>query len=277
MRKTTGLLVGSGEVDITPPVGVSMVGALTPRPSIGILCFDGEDGAPLAVLWHFACHTNANFGPRFSADYPAVVAQILQDRYPGVASIFLPGACGDVNPVMGWREIGTQLGREIVAQLEGRKPRRDAPALDAVKKTLTVAARRFRPDEAERRRASGWSKDLQKWFVASEKLLRQRGETRLTSVVQALRIGDVGFASVPGELFVEWGLAMKAASPFPWTYPVELGGDCLGYLVTESAEKTGGYESLNAITSRTDCKGAKRLVDASGICLDQLWRRSSET
>ncbi len=36
MKKTTGLLVGSGGVDITPPVGVSMVGALTPRPSIGI-------------------------------------------------------------------------------------------------------------------------------------------------------------------------------------------------------------------------------------------------
>ncbi|MGD2175635.1 MAG: neutral/alkaline non-lysosomal ceramidase N-terminal domain-containing protein, partial [Candidatus Brocadiaceae bacterium] len=54
---------------------VQSVGAAGPiDPEIGILVFDDQSANPIAVLFHFSLHTNTNFGQRFSADYPAVVA-----------------------------------------------------------------------------------------------------------------------------------------------------------------------------------------------------------
>ncbi|HOJ41083.1 MAG TPA: hypothetical protein PK644_11530, partial [bacterium] len=49
--------------------------------------------------------------------------------------------------------------------------------------------------------------------------------------------------------------------PFPWTYPVELGGDYLGYLVTERAWQEGGYEALIARSARPSVEGVAMLVE----------------
>ncbi len=268
-RNTWMLPRGSGGVQ---SVGYSSLA----DPELILLCFDDAGGAPIAVLWSFACHTNANFGPRFSADYPAVAAARLRERYgPRVISLFLPGACGDVNPFVRWRDLGNRLADELIARLETRSPSSDPAPVQAVKQEIVIPARPFRADEEQRRLASGWSAELLDWFRTSEAHLRARGQTEIPTVVQAWRIGDTGFASVPGELFVEWGLALKAASPFPWTCPVELGGDYIGYLVTESAERAGGYEPLHSWVSRTGPDGARQLVDAAGGLLKRLWNEEA--
>jgi hypothetical protein len=256
-------------------VGTQSLGyASLSDPEVNVLCFDDVQGTPLAVLWHFSCHTNANFGSRFSADYPAVTAARLRERYGAkVVSIFVPGASGDVNPLVRWRELGNRLADEIIGLLDKRQVSDGPVAIRAVKQEVVVPARAFRPDEEARRRTSGWSEELQKWFAASEAFLRQRGQTDIATLVQAWRIGEVAFASVPGELFVEWGLAMKSASPFPWTCPVELGGDYIGYLVTEAAEQGGGYEPLHSWVSQTGVEGTRKLVEAAQGLLQQLWQR----
>lgn len=242
-------------------------------PEVGILCFDGPDNRPIAVLWNFACHANAYFGPRFGADYPAVTASRLRERFgPATISVYLPGASGDVNPLVRYRELGDRLAEVLLTALEGRQPQVQPVPLRAVKRDVSVPARPFRADEEKRRRASGWSPDMINWFRASEKLLRQRHQRIIPTVVQGWRIGDTGFVSLPGEPFVEWGLKLKAESPFPWTYPVELGGDYIGYLVTPEAEAAGGYESLNCWVNRTGLDGAVQLVTASLNVLEELWR-----
>jgi hypothetical protein len=91
--------------------------------------------------------------------------------------------------------------------------------------------------------------------------------------LQAWRIGDVAFASLPGEVFVEWGLKIKAESPFPWTFCVELGGDYLGYLVTEQAWRAGGYESLTARSARPSVDGVAMMVEADLALLRKLWEK----
>ncbi|MGD2174632.1 MAG: hypothetical protein PVJ27_04445, partial [Candidatus Brocadiaceae bacterium] len=62
-------------------------------------------------------------------------------------------------------------------------------------------------------------------------------------------------------------------SPFAWTYPVELGGDYLGYLVTPQAWEEGGYESLIARSARPSPEGVSLMVDEA---LDMLRRLHSE-
>jgi hypothetical protein len=254
---------------------VQCLGAAGPiDPELGILCFDGEDGLPLALLWHFTLHTNTNFGPRFSADYPAVVASRLRERFGArLVPIFLPGAFADINSIgIRHREVGDRLAEVILAQLDRRRPREGPLPLGALKDQITVPYRDLRPDQEDRIRASQWPPPSQQVFRRELEIMREQGITEAKTVIQAWRIGDVGFASLPGELFVGWGLKLKAESPFPWTYPVELGGDYLGYLVTPQAWEAGGYESLIARSARPSPEGVAAMLEAALSLLRRLWQ-----
>jgi neutral ceramidase len=260
---------------------VQCLGAAAPiDPEVGILCFDDADGVPIAVLWHYSLHTNANFGSCFSADYPAVVAARLRERFgPEVVPIFVPGTFGDINPNAGYREVGDALARVIIQRLEKRKPGLESGAgtsasplpLGALKQEITVPWRDLTADPEARIRASQWSPEVQEDFRREVERMRRAGRTEDRTVLQAWRIGDVAFASLPGEVFVEWGLKIKAESPFPWTFCVELGGDYLGYMVTEQAWRAGGYESLVAWSARPSVDGVAMMVEADLALLRKLW------
>ena len=260
---------------------VQCLGSAAPiDPEVGILSFDDEQGVPISILWHFTVHTNANFSSRFSADYPGVVAARLRERF-GVATvpIFMPGACGDINATVpdttrdheAHRLVGDQLARVIIQRLDQRKPRPGEPTLGVLKQEVTVPYRDFMVDQEARIKASQWSPEVMEYFRRELELVRQAGVKEARTLVQAWRIGDIGFASVPGELFVEWGLKIKAESPFPWTFPVYAGGDCLGYFVTQQAWDAGGYESLINRYAVVSVAGVEKLVATAQQCLVQLW------
>jgi neutral ceramidase len=270
-RELNTFLLHKGEEE------VQCLGSAAPvDPEVGILSFDDEGGVPIAILWHYTLHTNSNFGRRFSADYPGVVAARLRERFGAqTVPIFMPGAFADINPT-GWcRQVGDELAKVIIERMNRRRPSPGRVALGALKKEVVVPYRDFRADGTRRIRASQWPPEAQKVFRRELARMRQAGETSARTVVQAWRIGDVGFASLPGELFVEWGLKIKAQSPFPWTFPVELGGDYLGYLVTEQAWKAGGYECLTCRSARPSVEGVARLVESAQALLRQLWQRGS--
>ncbi len=63
-------------------------------------------------------------------------------------------------------------------------------------------------------------------------------------------------------------------SPFPFTYVVELGGDYLGYLVTEDAWNQGGYESLIARSARPSVKGVQMMYEKAMEMLNNLYRET---
>jgi len=273
VRFKNGLDLNNWNLQAADPEVQSLGYTSHPDPEVNALCFDSEAGQPVALLWTFACHTNANFGPNFSADYPAVTADRLRQKYgPNLISVFLPGACGDVNPLVRWKALGGALADALIPALEARRPSSGPMPLQVIKKEITIPTRPFRTDEAHRRQVSGWSQSSIEWFAKSEAFLKQRKETELHTLLQAWQIGDVGFISLPGELFVEHGLDLKRLSPFPWTYAVELGGDYIGYLVTHQDEQAVGYESLNCWVSRTGAEGVDQLVAGGLDLLRQLWK-----
>ncbi len=69
------------------------------------------------------------------------------------------------------------------------------------------------------------------------------------TIVQAMRIGELGIAASPCETFVETGLAIKERSPFNPTFTIELANDYCGYLPTAEHHKLGGYETWRARSS----------------------------
>jgi neutral ceramidase len=76
--------------------------------------------------------------------------------------------------------------------------------------------------------------------------------------VQVFRLHpELAIVLLPGEVFVELGLALKQASPFKHTLVIELSNDNPAYIPTEKAFKEGSYETVN---SRIEPGGGERLV-----------------
>jgi hypothetical protein len=87
----------------------------------------------------------------------------------------------------------------------------------------------------------------------------------------ALRVGDCAWIGLPGEIFVELGLAIKASSPFAPTLVASLANDYVGYVPTRrAAEMEGGYETWAARSALPAAGTGDAMVDLAGQLLDAL-------
>jgi hypothetical protein len=99
--------------------------------------------------------------------------------------------------------------------------------------------------------------------------LPERGETEL----QVIRIGDLALVALPGEIFVEIGLAIKNRSPFPVTAVVGLANDHIGYVPTRRAFGEGGYETWRTRISWSAPGTGEAMAETAGSRLNELSRR----
>jgi hypothetical protein len=77
----------------------------------------------------------------------------------------------------------------------------------------------------------------------------------------------VAVVGLPGEVFVDLGLAIKRASPFPTTLVIELCQDATGYVPTTKAFAEGSYETVN---SRIAPGGGEMMVETAVRLLKAL-------
>ncbi len=228
--------------------------------------FSGE--RPVATLWNYTVHVNAHFGTSFSADYPGRVAAALSEEFgPEFFSLFLPGACGDINNTVGFEPLHRRLSaamRELVA----RATPESSDDLGAAWRQVALEVRDREPfQEAEI--ADKWPDGFEV-FQTEDRLLKADPQDTLTTVVQALRIGEGAIAATPGETFVNLGLDLKARSPFEITAVAELSNDGIGYIPTREAFAQGGYETFRSRWVRVVPGSGERLVDDLVDMLEQL-------
>lgn len=122
-------------------------------------------------------------------------------------------------------------------------PLRALPSFERAKQDLIRYERQlaevrrdpYNPDYRVTLRGLQWAREQ---LAAAER----GGPTHVDLELLALRIGELAFVGVPGELFVEIGLAIKAASPFPVTLVSGYTNGILFYIPTAAAFAEGGYE-----------------------------------
>jgi hypothetical protein len=71
----------------------------------------------------------------------------------------------------------------------------------------------------------------------------QEGPATSNLKLQAVRLGDLGIAAIPCEVFTEIGLTIKELSPLRPTFTIELANGHYGYLPTPRHYSLGGYET----------------------------------
>jgi neutral ceramidase len=95
----------------------------------------------------------------------------------------------------------------------------------------------------------------------------------LEAEVQVICLGDqVAWVSLPGEVFVELGLSIKKASPFPYTMIAELANGSVGYIPNKPAYLEGNYEVVSA---RCAEGSGEMLVSAAIKMLEELRREGN--
>lgn len=246
-------------------------------PEVGVLVFQGAgaEGRPLASLLNFAMHpTSVGGGVRISADYPGVFTRLVSERHgPGMISVFANGCCGNINHgdyITGKRrstlELGTALADAVDAAWPRLKPLGDcAPRVLSTQVTLE---RRAVSDEQAARARDTVSRmmtenlgtvPMAEAVCIMETLDKQK--VPLTAEVQVIALGDeLAVVSLPGEVFVELGLALKKASPFRHTFIAELANGSIGYIPNREAWPQGNYEVVSA---RCAPGSGERLVEAA--------------
>lgn len=99
----------------------------------------------------------------------------------------------------------------------------------------------------------------------------ERNESRDYEMeLHTLKIGDAAFCTNPFELFLDYGLRIKARSRAVQTFVVQLCCGSGGYLPTENAERHGGYGGL-IINGVVGSDGGEKLVDATLSDLNALF------
>jgi hypothetical protein len=258
-------------------------------PEVGVIgAWDGE-GKLVGCVVNFACHATTS-PPGISANFPWGIEKVIRGTFGDeVVVVFLNGASGDVtqvdnsSPVVppggadGAMLVGGSVGAEAVKVMLGLVASLTTEVVvDVRANVLEIPRRHPSPERVAKSRAlvsapPVGAAAMNDWIWAKEIVLLQAlidKEPVRQVEVQAVQIGPAVFVTNPAEYFCEFGLQQKAASPFPFTWPVSLANGCVGYVPTAEAmgPRGGGYETR--LTSYSNLvPGAGDLIRDAGIAL----------
>ena len=251
-------------------------------PEVGIVVVrDAASGQPSAAMANFALHLDTVGGTNFAADYPFYFEQSLREKLGrDFVLCFGTGTCGDINHVDVTRRerlktdhIGNTLAATVLARLPALK-QIARPALAVRSEIVNAPLQRYSPAQIAQAAEDMRNVDTRKLpflkRVEAYKILalQSRGGTTIPLEVQVFRLGrDAAVVGLPGEVFVELGLAIKRASPFPTTLVIELCQDAPGYIPTRKAFAEGSYETVN---SRIQPGGGEMMAEAATKLLKEL-------
>jgi hypothetical protein len=247
-------------------------------PDVGVLSFDTPKGAPLAMYVNYAMHPDTVGGTAISADFPGVLARLLAEcRGPGLTTLFANGCCGNLNhrniqwtdPQKGPHEahrLGTILAGAVCRATPSLAPTK-GQGLKVKQELVQLPLAPITPEDVAK------AKDvIQRFNEPKTAFLDKVKAYQVLDVaarngqpweveVQVVSFGDdVAWVSLPGEIFVELGLAIKKASSFRYTLIAELANGSIGYIPDAPAYPQGNYEVVSA---RCAAGSGEKLVETA--------------
>ncbi len=251
-------------------------------PEVGIVFFSeaGNDSAAAALV-NFTLHLDTVGGTEYAADYPFYVEQSLREIYGDkFVLLFGTGTCGDINHIDVTKKerlktgfIGKTLAETVKAKSDSLETIAE-PALAVRSEVVEVPLQQYGPQKV------AWAHEsIKKVGTRELSFLEQVEAYKILALemrpgrtigleVQVFRLShDVAVVGLPGEVFVDLGLAIKRASPFATTLVIELCQDAPGYIPTKKAFAEGSYETVN---SRIAPGGGEMMVDAAVRLLKEL-------
>jgi len=239
-------------------------------PQFSVLSVQYADGRPLAVLGNFSVHYVGGYQRGFvSADYFGHYAAALEsqldtdDGRPAFVGLMSNGTSGNTGaiesggkkyPPFEWMKVSARILAEDTQRILDSIQHRSDLSLAMQETELELGVRRpdaARLDWASSVLANPTNKHPHRWSPVYAQEAQHLSKYPPTTKIklQAIRIGDLGIAATPCEVFAETGLAIKRESPHPATFHIELANGYGGYLPPPEQHKLGGYETWPARSS----------------------------
>ena len=254
-------------------------------PEIQLLAISDQNNQTLGLLSNFALHLDTVGGINWSADYPFFIEKTLQQEAgKNFISIFGTGCCGDINhanpnakEVNKSAFIGNSLGASIQKQLGTLQPLASTQ-LSVRSRTVLLPLQGATQEEVERSililklakanekvefldHVTAYKKLIldqlihRKPFANSVEYITWGLSRALAGIGESIPVDitvmalgqDAAIVCLPGEIFVELGLAIKQGSPFRNTFVIELCNSVETIYVPHRAAYAGGsYEVTNS-------------------------------
>ena len=287
-------LMKDGSVRMNPgrgnPETVRAVGPIDP--DVSVIYFDTPEGKPLATHVNFALHVAIAGGREVSADYPGVLSRTLSAvKDPDMLTLFTNGMSGNINhldvtdsrQLRGHAEasrIGTILAADVLKAYRQLRP--VTPTKLAVRsRAVALPAPTFTREEVDAARktltdfgkpgAPAFHDVVHAWKVLDVAALNGGP---LDTEVQAITMGDeLAWVGIPGDAFVELGLAIKQNSPYRFTVVSEQSGSgSISYVPNRKAFSEGAYEVISA---RFEPGGGELLAEVAIQLLIDMYQSSN--
>ena len=250
-------------------------------PELAMMYVEGVDGTPISVVASFSLHYvgTGNVG-EVSADYFGQFFNLMRHYLGGnCVPILWNAASGQINnnDYSGeriWRDRGHTRARRMANVLAGHVLTEvqlmdldEELALEAVTGTLEFSRKVITEtdlDIAEQILAGGYEYEEGPFsWVVGQPVRKDRVDVyarqcqrlaalpeQMTAPVQAIRLGDAAILALPGEIFVETGLRIKAQTSASPLMLVSLANGSIGYVCTDEAlTQEGGYETWASLSS----------------------------
>lgn len=200
---------------------------------------DGRSLEPMSVLMHAVCHPCVftwgdkltppfpNGFPKISADFPGEAQTFVETVYGSkTKTMFLQGCAGDIRPNL--PGVPYRCGDEADIKWTGRSL--GCAVVRAVDRSIV------REELAKR-------KTIYPLKCATSVIQLPGKKEKLDCEMQALRVGEFLFLTIPGEPMVEYGFQIEKAIA-DRAIPIVVGyaNGSLGYICTAESYKSGGYE-----------------------------------
>lgn len=263
------------------------IGMEGPRdPALPVLFARNAAGEITGILLSFATHPNSIEGAyTYSADVPGEVRSNLKKLFgQGVGVIYLTAAAGNTAPslldpydeTLPWRNetglvrSGLYLAGEAAKVIAAAILPMQEPVLALQSAALEIPLREWpQPGEPTYPRSPGnpyYERAERDW----PEYVRQNSPEE--SRVNVIRIGDAVICTNPAELFVEFGLQIREASPARVTFISELTDGYVGYVPTELAFERGGYETWCAPSSKLHPDAGRQMAETAIELANRLFR-----
>lgn len=274
-------LMKDGTVKFNPgflnPDIVRAVGPVDPE--VRVVYFESTDRRPLATLVNYALHLDTVGGNEISADYAYTLSRLLAEvKGPDMLTVFTIGAAGNVNhfdvsrpgPAQSHAEaarIGTVLAAEVLKTYKKLERVTTGPPR-TLQRLVPLPLSKITPADVEKALALEkrvGTRDeapfLEQMWMQRVLYTAERNGKPVEAEVQVFTVGDeLAWVGLPGEIFVELGMALKKASPFRFTMVNELANDWLRYIPNRKGYLEGGYEAIN---TRGAAGSGELLVEAA--------------
>lgn len=258
---------------------------------VTVILFESDQKDKIVLMTHFACHpVIMQVQELVSADYVGVLHAQLEcavKDYKG--GLFLQGACGDIDPVIGNtknpRDVhitGSALTGEVL-KLYAKMSFPDYPAQPVRIKALSADMKlpsRSLPEASE---CEETVKKIESYYAQNRPLpleLRcqkeqyyriKEGTDPFEGELQMFLLGEILLTGIPGEPFGELGRIIKQESKPLLGLPVGYANGYLGYIAPGAAWEKGGYEVSLGPWSKTGFEGFDIVADTFRELLKKLF------